>query len=201
MDIDFLVDEVVRKRFPFNLSAFNRSPVKFDIGVTEYNTGNPVYFSKDSGVDYYELLRATCAMPYFYGKCVQIGNNKYCDGTISELVGLDRAANDKKVLIILTQPDGPAKKIVLIRHILRWLLIRKDPIALQEKIWSMPAQLNALDRQLTEFKQSRNVCVLRPSRKLPVKRIDASSSRLGATIEQGYADTINNRELESFWLS
>lgn len=200
MDIDFLVDEVIKKRFPLDLSALKASPIVFDVGVTDTETGESKFFSKNTVVDFYELIRTSCAVPYFYGKHVELAGRRYCDGTIGDVVGLNQITDaDKNVLIVLTRPDRPIKKFIPVRKMLRWLLIRKEPLALQEKIWNMPKEYNRISQRIKALNNNREVCVIQPRKKLPIWRIDTSVDRLKKTIEQGYQDTINTDSLEEFW--
>lgn len=201
IDIDFLVDDAIKRRFPFNLAAFKKSPILFEVGVTETDTGRSVFFAKDEPPDFYELRRASCAIPYFFGKHINLRGRFYCDGTIGNVLGLEQVADDEKVLIILTRPDYPIRKFTIMRKILRWLLLRGESVALQEKIWSMPMEYNLLYQRIASFSQGRKVCVIRPLSRLPIKRIDNSIKRLTATIQQGYLDTIRTAELDYFWSS
>lgn len=201
IDIDFLVDKVIKERYPLDLTAFQQSPITFDVGVTETDTDRSVFFPKDSEVDFYELLRASCAIPYFFGRHIMLVGRRYCDGTIGDVLGLGQVENDRKILIVLTRPDYSIKKFTLVRKILRWLLLRYEPIALQNKIWSMPAEYNLLNQRIASFSEGRNICVIRPAQRLPIKRIDTSIERLQATIERGYLDTIRTVALDSFWNS
>lgn len=199
IDIDFLVDNAIRVRYPLDLDSFRKSPIAFDIGVTETETGRSRFFPKNTQLDTHELLRASCAIPYFYGKHVELAGQRYCDGTIGDMIGLSRADNDSKVLIVLTRPDRPIKKFLLARRILRWLLLRNEPFALQEKIWSMPAEYNFLSQRIAAFSKGKSVCVIRPQQRLPMWRIDTRVQKLTATIEQGYRDTMDTVGIDEWW--
>jgi predicted patatin/cPLA2 family phospholipase len=201
MDIDFLVDNAIREQYPLDISSLRESPIMFDIGVTETNTGCSRFFPKNTQLDLYELLRASCAVPYFYGRHVVLAGEQYCDGTIGDVVGLSQIGNDSKVLVILTRPDCPLKKFLLVRRALRWLLIRNEPLALQEKIWSMPIEYNSLTQHIAAFSKGKSVFVIRPQQQLPMWRIDTRVSRLMATIERGYHDIMSAIGLDGWWNS
>lgn len=199
IDIDFLVDNAIRVRYPLDLDSFRKSPIAFDVGVTETETGRSAFFPKNTQLDLYELLRASCAIPYFYGKHVELAGRQYCDGTIGDIIGLSQAGDDSKVLIVLTRPDRHLKKFLLARRVLRWLLLRNEPLALQEKIWGMPAEYDLLNQRIAAFSKGRNVCVIGPQQQLPMWRIDTRVQKLAATIEQGYRDTLNTTGLDAWW--
>lgn len=199
INIDFLVDNAIRERYPLNLDSFRKSPLAFDIGVTETETGHSRFFPKDTQLNLYELLRASCAIPYFYGKHVALAGQRYCDGTIGDVAGLTQIGNDSKILIVLTRPNRPLKKLLLARRILHWFLLRNEPVSLQEKIWAMPTEYNLLNRSIATFSKTKSVCVVRPQQKLPMWRIDTRVRKLTATIEQGYSDTMNTPGIDAWW--
>lgn len=199
INIDFLVDNAVRERHPLDLDSFRKSPIAFDIGVTETETGRSAFFSKNTPLDFYELLRASCAIPYFYGKHVELAGRRYCDGTIGDTVGLSQVGNDPKVLVVLTRPNRPIKKLLLTRHVLRWLLLRGEPLALQEKICGMPEEYNSFNRRIAALSKRKSVYVIRPSQSLPMRRIDTRLRKLAATIEQGYQDAVNAPGIATWW--
>ena len=199
MDIDYLIDEVIKKKFPLDLESLRTSPVDLEVGVTNAETGIPRYYSKNDSVDFFELLRASCAVPYFSREKVYFDGDHYYDGTIGSVSGLERVFDDQNLLIVLTRPQKLLPKMVLGRRILKWLLIRKETMGLQETIWSMVSRYDAVHKEIDELAKKRNVCVIQPAENLPMFRIDSRLSRLERTIQQGYLDTINKKELEKFF--
>ena len=199
LNIDFLVDQAIRRIFPFDHSAFTASPVQFEVGATDVLTGVSTYFTKESNVDFFELIRATCAVPYFYGKTVNLNGTSYCDGTIGEVVGLSRVQSQEKTLVILTRPDTPIPKLLFIRHVLRKILLKNESPQLQQAIWDMPRKFNELPTVLAKLQQAGSLFILQPTQPLPMFRIDSRPNRLSQTIEQGYKETVNNPTLLRWW--
>jgi predicted patatin/cPLA2 family phospholipase len=198
-DIDFLIDKMIKEYFPHDRDAFMQNPIRFDVGVTNAATGKGRFFPKEEVPNFYELLRASCAVPYFYGKAVQLMGEHWYDGTIGSPTGIEQAENDSNILVILTRPARPIKKLRLARWLLRKLLLRRETLELAEAVCSMPARYNRDLRQIEELKAKKNIVVIRPKTRLPMFRIDTSLERLRATIEQGYRDTIENPELKRFF--
>lgn len=199
MNIDFLVDEMIKDRYSLNLLALRSSPIKLEIGVTDAETGVSIFFSKDDPINFYELLRASCAVPYFSEGRVCFGSRCYYDGTIGSVSGLERIFDEDNVLIVLTRPSIPLPKLFFFRKVLRWLLIRNETTALQEAIWSMPARYEQIPRLIEEIRQKKNIAVIQPKENLPIFRIDARFNCLSQTIRQGYDDTMNHHGLEDFF--
>lgn len=80
MDIDYLVDEVFKKLNPLNLDRLGSSTVAYFISVTDAKTGKTRYASKNDLYDVFEVLRASAAIPIFYGKKIRLFFGRYVDG-------------------------------------------------------------------------------------------------------------------------
>lgn len=199
MNINYLVDEVIKEKFPLDLESLRTSPIDLEVGVTSAETGISKYYNKNDSVDFFELLRASCAVPYFSRGKVCFDGDYYYDGTIGSVSGLERVFDDQNLLIVLTRPQKLLRKAILGRKILKWFLIRKETQALQETIWNMVAIYNEVPKVIDELSKERNIVVIQPENNLPMFRIDPRLSRLERTIQQGYLDTINKKELEKFF--
>lgn len=199
MEIDFLVDEMIKRIFPLDVKALCLSSVHLDIGVTETATGKSRFFSHQDVEDFHELIRATCAVPYFYGKSVALSGVKYCDGTIGDVLGLEQVQDERHILIVLTRPFRSLPQMIFIRKILRWLLLRNELLALQEAIWSMPTRYERVHQDIQRLMQEKNIAVICPPADLPMYRIDTSVARLERTIELGYRDVMEHKGLVKFF--
>lgn len=82
MDIDYLVDTVFKRQAPLDVAALERSPVNYFISVTSATTGESRYVSRSDTVDPFELLRATKALPVFFGKQVSLPWGNFIDGEL-----------------------------------------------------------------------------------------------------------------------
>jgi len=199
MNIDFLVDEIIRKKYPVDLQALNTSPVRFEVGVTDAGTGDSVFFPMESRVDFFELLRASCCVPYVSRDKVMIDGRAYCDGTIGSVSGLERTGNEENILLVLTRPDRPLKKLHLLRKIMGWLLIRGETRELRDAIWDVMARYNDIPRHVKQIRRTKNIAVIQPKKPLPIFRIDTSLDRMTRTIRQGYTDTMEHTGLDEFF--
>ncbi len=199
LNIDFLVDEMIKKQFPLDVPALRKSSIQMNVGVTDSETGQPHFFSQHSNVDYHELIRASCAVPYFYGKHVSLDGRLYCDGSVGSPVSLEPLAGQQNILIVMTRPAGPFVKLFTIRKILQWFMIRHEPQALQEAIWTVPARFEQAYRDMDALAARYNVAVIAPQQKLSQRRIDPSLLRMHQTIDQGYRDAMSHTGLEEFF--
>src|SRR3989344_4157308 len=83
MDIDYLIDVVFKKQDKLDSQKLSLLNTKYYIPVTNAGSKECNYFSNDSAVDIFEILRATKAIPIFFNKQVQLNEIRYIDGTIS----------------------------------------------------------------------------------------------------------------------
>lgn len=199
MDIDFMVDEMVKRRYPLNLEALKRSPMRLDVGVTHSITAKTAWFGVHDVPDFREVIRATCAVPWAYDKHVLLNGEPYCDGGIASPTGIERTHGESRILVILTHPGNPAGLPIPIRRALRWLLIRNQSPALQEAIFTIPERRAAALHDLEYLRKRVRVTVIRPTKALPSLRIDPRVSCLKATIAQGYRDVMEHPDLETFF--
>lgn len=92
--------------YPLDYKQFCENPSEF-IGIaTDALTGLPEYFGKqDMRLDYYNVLMASSAMPYF--SLPQDVNGKTCyDGSLSDPLPLEKALSEgcDKIALILNMP-------------------------------------------------------------------------------------------------
>jgi predicted patatin/cPLA2 family phospholipase len=106
LDVDYLVDSVLKQKYPIALDRYWGSAIEMRTIVTDAGTGAEfVITNRSREVDVYELLRATAALPILYHKKVRIAETDYVDGGVSrKLPGRPDLASDRPLLAVLTRP-------------------------------------------------------------------------------------------------
>ena len=66
IDVDYVIDEIFKKQEPLNIEAIRQSKTKLLIAATNITKGDTEYFSNQN--DIFEVLRASNAILFFYGK-------------------------------------------------------------------------------------------------------------------------------------
>ena len=89
VNVDYLIDCILKKRVPLKESAVKRSKMHLIVPLTNTVTGNVCYFDNRTHYNFFEVLRASMAMPFAYGKSVQIGLSRYIDGTLTNPLPTD----------------------------------------------------------------------------------------------------------------
>ncbi|HJQ03768.1 MAG TPA: patatin family protein [Jatrophihabitans sp.] len=100
VDIDYMVDEVLKVTTPLDVEAVRKSPSRLEIILTDAETGGPFVITNRDNVDIFEAIRATAALPALYDRRIRVGDGYYIDGGVTESLPIMRALNDGAELII-----------------------------------------------------------------------------------------------------
>ena len=91
---------------PFDFEEFERAPGRFRVGVTDCETGRPVFWDKDE-VPLLDALQASSSLPVI-GRMAEVGGRLYLDGGISAPIAFAQAAADGVLrrVVVLTRNRG-----------------------------------------------------------------------------------------------
>jgi predicted patatin/cPLA2 family phospholipase len=106
VDIDYLVDNVLKQKRPININMLKSASSKLHIVITNYKNGKKeVISNRKEFLEIYEEFRATSALPVLYDKVVQLANKYYIDGGVADLIPLDVAykLGCTDIVVIMTQ--------------------------------------------------------------------------------------------------
>ena len=109
VDIDYLVDVVMKQHLPLKMEVLRNSPTLLEVVVANAENGEAeVITNRDTGYDFYEVMRATSALPGLYNKKVRLGSHLYVDGGTVDSIPIARAVQDgsDQVLAIVTRRPG-----------------------------------------------------------------------------------------------
>lgn len=113
VDIDFMVDDVVRHTKKLNLDRVRNSKTELHVYCTDTQTGHAADFTnRRADVDFLEVIRATAAMPYLYHRKVPLPGGTYVDGGVAEYLPLQRAIADgcTDIVVIATKQAGGRRR-------------------------------------------------------------------------------------------
>ena len=113
VNIDFLVDEVVKNKKAIKSEEAKNAFTTVHIVLTDFLTGKPfVVTNKDKDLDLAEAIRATAAMPILYNKVVEINGRGYIDGGLTDGIPLLRAIElgCTDILVVLTRKPSFRRK-------------------------------------------------------------------------------------------
>ena len=109
---DFCYHQIPEELDPFDVEAYENSPMEFHLVCTDVVTGQPVYHQCGSiDNNMLEWLRASASMP-LVSRIVRVEGFRLLDGGVSDSIPLkhfEEIGYDRNV-VILTQPPGYVKK-------------------------------------------------------------------------------------------
>ncbi len=108
VDIDYLVDVAFKQKLPLNLELLTKAPTLLEVIVTNAKTGKAEIVTNRDHHDFYEVLRATAALPSLYNRKIWLGGQQYVDGGVVNDFPVLRAMEQgaDAVLAIPTQRPG-----------------------------------------------------------------------------------------------
>ncbi len=107
LDIDYVVDVVLKQRKPLAVDAVCASPSDFFIAITNASDGSARLVDvKREGLPLLRLLKATAAIVPLYNRVVLVEGRPYVDGGISNPIPIQSAldAGCTHLLVLLTRP-------------------------------------------------------------------------------------------------
>jgi len=186
--MDFIFDEIPKNLDPFNFDAFRDNKSQFLVGTTDCYTGQPVYWSKDEiEDDLLTIVRASSSLPFF-APVVEFRGKHLLDGGISDPIPIKKAEFDgyRKNVVVLTRNEGYRKKESKSYKLVK----RKYPqySGLVDAIMKRHEIYNETLDYLEEQEKKGNVCMIRPTNKLKVGRMEKNRKKLEELYQEGYDD-------------
>lgn len=111
IDVDHMVDVTLKRHHPIDEDALVAAAPLHAV-LADAETATPqVVCHHDCDFDIYEIFRATVAIPLLYNRKVALGERRYVDGGIANLVPLPvaRSLGATEAMVLLTRSPGHRK--------------------------------------------------------------------------------------------
>ena len=133
-----------------------------------------------------ELLRATSAMPYV-SKIVELNTGRYLDGGISDSIPVDKCKDMgyEKVIVILTRPLDYRKKKP--KEFIAKCFYKKYP-NFAKTLNNRYKMYNDTVEKIIDLENKKEIFVIRPSKKIKVKRIEKNPEKFRNKLERSTKD-------------
>ena len=190
--LDFVFNEIPNNLLPFDMDTYQRYSGKILVGVTNAQTGQTEYLDGKDLDENCTILRATCAIPYFF-PCIKYKGNEYYDGGICDPIPIRKAIADgnEKHLIVLTRPAS-YKKTLSKNNILAAKNISKKYPNLKEPLLTRHIAYNETVRFCEDLERQGKALILRPSEEGALKSFEKDINKLKAGYNLGYKTAIAN---------
>lgn len=198
-DMEYLFDEVPKKKVPFDFEAFLNSAKHFLISTTDCITGKCIYYDQFQNQDeFWKICKTANSLP-FIARITPINGVPMLDGGVADAIPVKKALEEgwDKLIVILTRKEGYRKKYRPLYQFFVRRVYRKYPElvrALEERADTYNQSLKLVKRLEEEGK----ALVFRPTR-IAVKNQESNVETLLCSYEHGYADAKQrHEEIESF---
>lgn len=110
-NLKFVFDDIPNIYLPFDYEAYDKSGCKVIAALTNIKTGKSEYLPITSEDKKWKSVIASCALPLLF-QPVQIGENLYMDGGITDSIPVQKAIDDgcEKIVVIITRERSYVKK-------------------------------------------------------------------------------------------
>jgi predicted patatin/cPLA2 family phospholipase len=170
VDIDYLVDLVLKQKRPVNIDNLVKSLTQLHIVMTDAKNGKRIVLSDHHKfVDIYEEFRATAALPLLYDKPVLVNKHWYIDGGVSDLLPVDVAVKlgCTDIVVVMTQQIAnyrfDKRHSRLVKH-----FAKHQPLAIQSQLPTNEKVLKLNLRRLARPTRGVRFYVLEPSDEKPI---------------------------------
>jgi predicted patatin/cPLA2 family phospholipase len=131
LDLEFLFHEIIFKRKKHDCTTFINHPTEFKVVTTDLDTTETVWFSsKDKGINIYDAMKASCALPLIYGRGVKVDGRRCIDGFIKEpmpvLTPLEMDYTDILVMLSRNISFRETGQVGLLSRLLMEPLIKRE---------------------------------------------------------------------------
>lgn len=191
---DFVFHRIPEELYPVDNEAFKRRGMKFQVTVTDCETGKPEYPVIEDMFEQAEYIRASCSLP-FLANMVPVDGRLYMDGGISDSIPLAqsiRQGNDRNV-VILTRPRDYQKKPGRMAPLMK-LKYGKYPnlvraLAQRHQVYNESLQL------IREEEAAGRALVIAPVGDLGIGRTEKDRQKLKMAYQEGYyvAESLGDR--------
>lgn len=192
IDIDYLIDIIFKKEDPLKEKKVYNSKMRYLIPALNKDTGTIDYFDNEKEMDVFESMRATKAIPIAFkiNPKVRINGLEYCDSLIST-----KAESHIKKAVELG-----ANKILIINSILGKKKMDHYLFSFWMFFQKKKKEYYKIEHELLNYNIPKHVKLFTiiPKSKLNITTLNNNKKTLSQTIDQGYQETISNKELMSF---
>ena len=189
LDIDYLVYEVFKKKYPLDIQALLRSKTTCLFALTKSPDASLAFLSPGD-YDIYDTFKAALAVPGAYPQTVRVGNNEYVDGGTANPLPVTSLLDKKmnKVMAVLTKPlDCESEPPNFLERAFIWRYLQRYDW-LWEKLWESAHAYNEqvlLLEQLAHERPAR-AFIICPENTLPARFITRDRRKINRTIDLGY---------------
>lgn len=186
---EFCYNTIPYQLDPFDFKRFATSKTEFFAGVTNIETGTAELLSSRAEKDLLANIHASASLPVV-SRIVEIGDRKYLDGGIGDSIPWEafKRIGYNRQIVVLTRPEGYRKRPDKLMPIIR-MKYRKYPKFI-EACKRRHLMYNETVDKLEEAEKRGEIILIRPSRRIRIKRTEKNPEVLQAQYDLGRQDAL-----------
>lgn len=180
----FIFETVPDHLDPYDYDAMLASPMEYEIGVTDVDTGKPVFFSKESLYHDCTLLAASSSIPVF-SPMVEYQGRRYLDGGTSAPIPVERALEKgcDHLVVVLTRDrsyvKSPESFGAVYHRVFRKYPQMAHTLDTRHEVYAREREL------LFQLEREGRATVIAPEAPITLSRFEKDREKLDALYRQG----------------
>ena len=182
----FAYDTIPNQLDLFDYDAYKCRKTKFLCTVTNIETGEAEYIEIKDPKKEIDYIKAGASMPVV-SSIVEIDNKKYLDGGIADSIPVKKAISlgYDKIIVVLTRPITYRKRKSKNKTLQRPY---KEYPNLQKALEVRNENYNKTVEEIIKLEEEGKILVIRPTRKVKIKRIEHNPTRIQEQYDLGVED-------------
>lgn len=185
---EFAYDLLPRELDPFDNFTYMQTPTEFWATLTNVRTGQAEYHKITDSWAQMDAIRASASLPFISRKVSYLGE-EYLDGGLVDNIPLGKCMElgCDRIIVVLTRPAGYVRNEHL--TLLSRILYPRDK-ALQAAIARRNSTYMERLEEINRLEQEGRIIVVRPSKNVPVARLEKNPAKLQALYDLGLYDAL-----------
>lgn len=185
---EFAYDLLPRELDPFDNFTYMQTPTEFWATLTNVRTGQAEYHKITDSWAQMDAIRASASLPFISRKVSYLGE-EYLDGGLVDNIPLGKCMElgCDRIIVVLTHPAGYVRNEHL--TLLSRILYPRDK-ALQAAIARRNSTYMERLEEINRLEQEGRIIVIRPSKNVPVARLEKDPAKLQALYDLGLCDAL-----------
>ena len=191
--LKFTYDTIPNELIPFDYDTFAAFPGEVEAVVTNMDTGKAEYLTVPKRDNHFELLHATCALPFLF-PVYHINGKPYMDGGTADAIPYDRAVEKgcDRIVVILTRERSYIRKTESLQPLID-RCYRKYP-KFCDAMRRRADTYNACRGRLFRLEQEGKVLIIAPKCTKGFSRTERDVEKIKALYQDGYQQAVARQE-------
>lgn len=191
--LQFTYDTIPNELIPFDYETFAAFPGEVEAVVTNMDTGKAEYLPVPKRDEHFDLLQATCALPFLF-PVYHINGKPYMDGGAADAIPYDHAVEKgcDRVVVILTRERSYIRKQESLQPLID-RFYRKYP-KFCDTMRRRADDYNACRGRLFRLEREGKVLIIAPKCTKGFSRTERDVEKIKALYQDGYQQAVARQE-------